>query len=107
MRIVVTRGAGANPAPDELVDALATSEAAGTQLGRNYLDARGTAKRIYEIEAAHAGPAAVPGDVAEVEDADLGETFRGLVTATGVEVAVDEAGAATLTQRYTVERSLT
>lgn len=106
MRILVVRGAGANPAPDEQVNALATGRAPGTQLGRNFLDARGTAKRIYEIEAAHAGPAAVSGDVVEVEDGDLGERFRGRVTAVGIDLAVDEAGGLTLTQRYTVERSL-
>lgn len=107
MRIVVVRGTGENPAPDEQVHELATGEAAGTQLGRNFLDARGSAKRIYEIEAAHAGVLAVPGDVAEVEDADIGERFRGLVTGAGLEIAVDDAGALSLTQRYTVERSLT
>jgi hypothetical protein len=106
MRIVVMRGAGENPAPDEQVHELATGEAAGTQLGRNYLDARGSAKRVYEIEAAHAGALALPGDVAEVEDADIGERFRGLVTGTSLEIAVGDDGAVALTQKYAVERSL-
>ncbi|NDY56639.1 hypothetical protein G3N56_07770 [Desulfovibrio sulfodismutans] len=106
MRILVVRGAGSNPAPDEQVNDLATSQAAGTQLGRNFLDDRGTPKRIYEIEAAHAGPAILPGDVVEVEDGDLGEKFRGRVTAVGIDLALDDAGGLTLTQRYTVERSL-
>lgn len=106
MRILVVRGAGANPAPDEQVNELATGRAPGTQLGRNYLDDRGTAKRIYEIEAAHAGPAILPGDVVEIEDGDLGERFRGRVTAVSIDLGLDDAGALTLTQRYTVERSL-
>lgn len=106
MRILVVRGAGASPAPDEQVNALAAGQAPGTQLGRNYLDAHGTAKRLYEIEAAHAGPALLPGDLVEIEDGDLGEKFRGRVTAVAIDLAVDDAGALTLTQRYTVERSL-
>lgn len=107
MKILVVRGAGANPAPGEQVNELTATQAAGTQLGRNYLDARGTSKTIHEIEVGHAGHAAVPGEVVELLDVDLGERFRGKITAASIDVGVDDAGALALTQRYTVERSLT
>jgi hypothetical protein len=107
MRQTVQRGAGDVPAPDELTAELACSEAPATQAGRNYLDANG--QDMTETTLTCLPPdalAILPGDLLEVDDTTAGETWRGKATAFTLTLAVDDAGAATVTREYTVERPL-
>jgi hypothetical protein len=108
MRLTVTRGSGASPAPEELTLELACSQAPATQAGRNYLDETG--QDTAEMELACRPPTSVgvvlPGSVVAVDDPKTYASWRGLVTGFSVALAVDASGAAAITQTLVVDRPL-
>ena len=108
MRLTVTRGAGTNLAPEELTEDLACSETPATQLGRNYLDAKGPDRMEVDVQCwpAPSDGVLLPGRTVAVDDLDVGAIWRGQVTGFSVTLAVDESGAVTLEHVYTVERPL-
>jgi hypothetical protein len=105
LAVEVARAPGDRPATSEISDELLSSEAAGTARGRAYLDDQGSAKLLYTMETPWPRSLPLPGAVVEVQDASLGETWRGRLTGWAVSVAWGEDVDATL--RVDVERSLT
>ena len=105
MKVEVIRGAGDKQAED-IIDALCTAESAGLQRGRNYLDENGFDKTIYDMNLSYR-LLPLPGAVAEVSDASLGQTFRGKIIAWSMQIdAMDAGRPASITTSLSVERSI-
>ncbi len=107
MRLVVRRGDGATPAPDELTAELACGEAPATQAGRNYLDEVG--RDALEVSLTCLPPVTggpLPGELVAVRDTLAGESWRGRVTAFTLSMTVDERGAGMFSDELAVTRPL-
>lgn len=103
----IQRGQGQRPAPELVVDGICRTPAIARERGRNYLDAVGTSKERYEAQTPLV-PLALPGALALVQDASLGERFMAKVT--GWTLSANGGDPETPQQawiRWDLERSLT
>ena len=103
MRVLVTRGAGDNLAPDIIVDELCVIQAVGIERGKVFLYDEGFTKRVYEITFPYRG-VIYPTDLIALHDSSVGESFVGRVTAHSIAIASEE-GTRTVQSTVTLERS--
>lgn len=105
MQIKVIRVPGDKIADEPIVDELCTQEHVARERGRNFLDQEGFDKDIYEISAPYRG-VPLPGSVAVVHNACLGESFWAKVRACRIAITVN-GEVSDVTATYEIERSLT
>lgn len=103
MRVLVSRGAADNLAPETLVDPLCTTQVVGVEKGKAYLYDEGYHKREYIIELPYR-KAIYPSQTMTVHDGAVGESFVGRVAAHGINITQVD-GAMSVDSTITVERS--
>lgn len=99
MRIKVARFTDKNPAPI-IIDPLLSTEAAMRERGRNELDSNQFSKSINSFSLPLINDIN-PGQLVEIQDVELGETWRGKVLSVSIASAKVKK-----TQVITVERPL-
>lgn len=104
MKIKVITGAGDKLSPDPIIDELMATEAVATERGKMFLSEESSHKWIYDIEKIYEGWKSI-GDLVEVNDSQLGEVFRGKLTAFSLNMDFSESEGVSATVNCTVERS--
>ena len=106
MKVQVSRSPADNQAED-IVAELANEEIAGKERGRNYLDEFGFNKTDFDLELKYLNMP-LPGKIVKVDDASLGESFKGKIT--GWELTINGMTATdpvSIDHQVTIQRSET
>jgi len=102
MKVIVSRGAGDNPAPDTIVDSLCTTDILGIKRGQAYLYDEGFDRLVFNITV-KIPKILLCGDIIEFYDPDYGKTYRGKLTATSYSARANDDGTIEFSQDLTID----